>query len=228
MSLYSLRIHLLSDTTFGRGDGVAGLLDQEVEHDVYGFPYLRGRTLKGLIREECDNLAVLLLRRGMTRWMDTSKQLFGDPGSTLESIAAVHIGDACLPKDLRDAVALQCRQAQEQDNGREVTPQDILTSLTTIRRQTALDSVKGVAKDRSLRSSRVVLRSLCFQSDVIVTRTIEKTPDFLALLAVGAKALRRIGSDRNRGRGHIQCTLWQGDRNITDEYLEYFFEGQIS
>jgi hypothetical protein len=34
MSLYQLRIQLLSDATFGRGDGVAGLIDQEVEHDA--------------------------------------------------------------------------------------------------------------------------------------------------------------------------------------------------
>jgi CRISPR/Cas system CSM-associated protein Csm3 (group 7 of RAMP superfamily) len=224
MSLYSLKIHLLSDTTFGRGDGVAGLLDQEVEHDAYGFPYLRGRTLKGLIREECDNLAALLSHQGITQWMDTSKQLFGDPGSTLESIAAIHIGDACLAKDLRGAVALQFRQ---QNSDSKIKPQDVLASLTTIRRQTALDSVKGVAKDRSLRSSRVVLRSLCFKSDMVINRLPEKTQDFLALLAAGTKALRRVGSDRNRGRGHVQCTLWQGDRNITDEYLTYFFEGKI-
>lgn len=56
MTIYKMKIQLLSDTTFGRGDGVAGLIDQEVEHDADGFPYLRGRTLKGLLSEECDNL----------------------------------------------------------------------------------------------------------------------------------------------------------------------------
>ena len=60
MPVYTLKIKLLSDTTFGRGDGVAGLVDQEVEHDPYGFPYLRGRTLKGLLSEECDNLIAIL------------------------------------------------------------------------------------------------------------------------------------------------------------------------
>ena len=60
MIKYQLKIKLLSDSTFGRGDGVAGLIDQEVEHDSSGFPYLRGRTVKGLLREECDNLIVTL------------------------------------------------------------------------------------------------------------------------------------------------------------------------
>lgn len=30
----TLHLKLLSDTTFGRGDGVSGLVDQEIEHDT--------------------------------------------------------------------------------------------------------------------------------------------------------------------------------------------------
>ena len=62
MPIYRLKIKLLSDTTFGRGDGVAGLIDQEVEHNPCGFPYLRGRTLKGFLSEEGDNLIAMLTR----------------------------------------------------------------------------------------------------------------------------------------------------------------------
>ena len=40
--------------------GVAGLIDREVEHDRYGLPYLHGRTLKGLLGEEADNLLYAL------------------------------------------------------------------------------------------------------------------------------------------------------------------------
>jgi len=46
MTTYYLNFTLLSDTTFGRGEGVPGLVDEEVEHDRYGLPYLRGRTLE--------------------------------------------------------------------------------------------------------------------------------------------------------------------------------------
>ena len=41
---YWLKIDLLSDTTLGRGDGVAGVVDAEVQHDAYGLPYLSGKT----------------------------------------------------------------------------------------------------------------------------------------------------------------------------------------
>ena len=61
MMKLALTIELLTDTTFGRGDGVAGLVDEEVEHDSQtGLPIIRGRTLKGLLVEECANLLYAL------------------------------------------------------------------------------------------------------------------------------------------------------------------------
>jgi CRISPR/Cas system CMR subunit Cmr4 (Cas7 group RAMP superfamily) len=106
MTTYTLKIKLLSDTTFGRGDGVAGLIDQEVEHDPFGFPYLRGRTLKGLLSEECDNL-IAMLSSYKQNWEKIGCQLFGTLGSTRGTMGIVHVGDACLPEDLRQAVAFQ-------------------------------------------------------------------------------------------------------------------------
>ncbi|HBY76367.1 MAG TPA: RAMP superfamily protein, partial [Cyanobacteria bacterium UBA11148] len=114
MSTYTLKIKLLSDATFGRGDGVAGLVDQEVEHDRYGFPYLRGRTLKGLLSEECDNLIAVLPEDSQRQhWQEIANCLFGIPGSTLETQGKVHVGDACLPSDLRYAIAAQLDAEQK-------------------------------------------------------------------------------------------------------------------
>ncbi|MEA5498949.1 RAMP superfamily CRISPR-associated protein [Limnoraphis robusta Tam1] len=213
MLIYQVKIKLLSDTTFGRGDGVAGLVDQEVEHDPYGFPYLRGRTLKGLLSEECDNL-IAILTNYRSSWQTVACDLFGTLGSTIGTIASVHVGDACLPEDLRQAVAFQI----EDDI---LTKTEVLDSLTTIRRQTAIDTQSGTSDQGSLRSFRVVLRDLCFTADLI----FETTPsdEMLSLLAVGAMALRRLGSGRNRGRGHVQCTLHDSEGNdITHEYAKLF------
>lgn len=219
MSNYFLKIELLSDTTFGRGDGVAGLVDQEVEHDSYGFPYLRGRTLKGLLREECDNLVAFL----STDWQRLANTLFGVAGSGIGTIAAIHVGDACIPEKLRQAVALQFEQ--EAYRGEiSLTATDILSSLTTFRRQTAIDTKDGVAKEKSLRSSRVILRELCFTAPLLFET--QPTDEMLTLLAASTLALRRIGSRRNRGCGHVKCTLWeqkkQEIREITPEYLRRF------
>ena len=234
MITYTLKIKLLSDTTFGRGDGVAGLVDQEVEHDRYGFPYLRGRTLKGLLSEECDNLITVLPDESQRQhWQKIANDLFGKPGSTLESQAKIHVGDACLPGDLRKAIATQLDSEQERKRKNSkykptITSTDILESLTTIRRQTAIDPEDGAPTEHSLRSARVILRELPFESKLLFESELHKDSeedrDILALLAVGTLALRRIGSGRNRGRGHVQCSLHDSTNEITKDmnYMDYF------
>ncbi|NET88358.1 MAG: RAMP superfamily protein [Kamptonema sp. SIO1D9] len=226
MSDYFINIELLSDTTFGRGDGVAGLIDQEVEHDSYGFPYLRGRTLKGLLSEECDNL-LCLITDPQQHWFNARNKLLGTAGSTTETQSIMHVGDACLPEDLRQEVAQQFEL--EQYLGEiTLTPTDVLSSLTTFRRQTAIDSKDGVAQEKSLRSRRVVLRELCFKAPITLNlKPSDDLQKILALLAVSVLALRRIGSGRNRGRGHVKCTLWKQEKDqepeeITTKHLRYF------
>ncbi len=216
MIVCQLKIKLLSDTTFGRGDGVAGLVDQEVEHDSCGFPYLRGRTLKGLLSEECDNLIAVLPEEIRPRWQEVAAKLFGKPGSTRETISSMQVGDACLPEDLREAVAYQMKLL---DN--KLTRVDILESLTAIRRQTAIDSEKGTPDKGSLRSARVVLRELEFTAPLSFES--EPSDDAKTLLSVCALALRRVGSGRNRGRGWVRCTLLDATgKDISQEYCERF------
>lgn len=228
MNIYELQIQikLLSDTTFGRGDGVAGLVDQEVEHDFYGFPYLRGRTLKGLLTEECDNLIVLLKDEVFKQWKNVRNQLFGVSGSVIEKNSIMHVGDACLPDKLREAVAVQIEKERERDKP-ALTPTDILHSLTTIRRQTAINPNNGTADRGSLRSARVVMRdpdNTPPRFTALLFFDQEPTADMKALLAVGVLALRHLGSGRNRGRGHVQCSLWDanGKNDITQDFVNRF------
>ena len=240
MSSYILKIQLLSDTTFGRGDGVAGLVDQEVEHDRYGFPYLRGRTLKGLLSEECDNLVEVIQNDSHREyWQKISNLLFGQPGSTLDNQGILHVGDACLANDLRNAIALQLDSESEKKRKNpkykpKLATTDILESLTSIRRQTAINPETGSSTKRSLRSGRVILRNLPFESKLLFTRELSinsvEDNDILTLLTIGVLALRRIGSGRNRGRGHVKCNFWNIDltKEITqDESLIKRFEREI-
>jgi hypothetical protein len=220
MEIYYLKMLLISDTTFGRGDGVAGLIDQEVEHDPNGFPYLRGRTLKGLLSEECDNLITVISDPPPFRWVEAAEHLFGIPGSNLETISKMHVGDACLPPDLRRAVGIQLDQERDKKE-KKLTESDVLSSLTTIRRQTSIDPEDGVPVEHSLRSSRVIIRDLCFTAPLLFEE--KPTADMLALLAISTLALRRVGSVRNRGRGHVQCTLHDSNRKeVTQEHFRYF------
>lgn len=163
METYWLCFTLLSDATFGRGEGVPGLVDQEVDHDDLGLPYLDGRTLKGLLNEECANVIYSLEQQWgevkLSRWYEAAERLLGGPGSTLDDDAQLRIGPARPPADLVDAV----RQAVESRDA-SLTPADILDSLTSIRRQTAVSAETGVPDRGTLRAMRVVLRDMPFEA----------------------------------------------------------------
>jgi hypothetical protein len=201
----TLLLHLLlkSDATFGRGDGVAGLVDQEVEHDQYGLPFLRGRTLKGLLVEECANLLFALRQQkspAYDRFEKAAEWLFGKPGSSLDDDAHMHVGPAVLPDELRMAI-----QADVKANPPRLKPEDILESLTDIRRQTAVDEATGSPDDHSLRSMRVIIRETKFIAHLSFNEPLNA--DANALLAACVLSFRRAGTGRNRGRGRLEAKV---------------------
>jgi len=217
MKMY-IHITLKSDATFGRGEGVAGLVDEEVEHDPEtGLPYLRGRTLKGLLVEECANILYALERqnsKALAKLKQAAGFLFGRPGSTLDDDARMHVGPALLPEELRQAVEAHIKH-------NKLTPSEVLESLTAIRRQTAVAEEAGAPEEGSLRSMRVVLRETPF----IASLDFDEAPgeEAKALLAACVLSLRRAGLGRNRGRGRLKARLLDENKNdITEAYFQRF------
>lgn len=203
-----LELTLLSDATFGRGDGVAGLVDAEVQQDRYGLPYLSGRTLKGLMTGECAEVLFALEKvvpAQRERWRAAARFLFGEPGSDLESIARLRIGDAQLPADLREAVRQGFDSVSDDERGKLARAN--LESLTALRRQTALDAM-GVPKEETLRTMRVILRETPFAARLDWLEP--PTEDARRLLAATCSALRRVGTGRHRGRGLVATRLLDG------------------
>ncbi len=217
MKTYQLKLTLLSDATFGRGDGVAGLVDVEVQHDAVGLPYLGGRALKGVLGAECDNLIYSLSKavpgNQKTRWRQAALRLFGQSGARLTGEAIMRVSPARLPSDLQAALARDIEKGT-------LSRMEVLDMLTTLRRQTAMDET-GAPRQETLRTLRVILRDTTFTSQLIFTEDPED--DDLALLAAVVKALRRLGTGRNRGRGRVQAALvTTTGEDITATYFAAF------
>lgn len=214
MTIYTLRFELQSVATFGRGDGVAGLLDEEVEHDADGMPFLRGRTLKGLLAEECANLLYALELQGQAeKWRDRAYRVFGYPGSTLQDTGLLRVGDARLPESLRRALKVMIARG-------ELSADEVFEALTAIRRQTSINE-HGAPEKRSLRSLRVILPGTIFESRL----EFAKAPDdpTLALVTACVLAWRRAGTGRNRGRGRLQAHLLDSSgADITKRFFRVF------
>ncbi|HRQ68281.1 MAG TPA: hypothetical protein P5031_06915 [Candidatus Syntrophosphaera sp.] len=215
MTTFWLKFTLKSDATFGRGDGVADILDGEVQHNAYGLPYLGGRALKGLLVEECANILFALECQGQAgRWQEAAQRLFGRPGSQDTDQSLLHVGDARLPEGLRQAVKRGVERG-------ELTREQVLHSLTAIRRQTSIDAKTGAPLKETLRSMRVILRKTPFEA--ALTFGAYPTSDDLALLAACVKALRRAGTGRNRGRGKLTAQLCDAQgQDVTETHFARF------
>jgi CRISPR/Cas system CMR subunit Cmr4 (Cas7 group RAMP superfamily) len=203
MSKYNIQITLKSATTFGCGDGVAGYIDTEVGHDEFGLPYLHGRTLKGLLQEECANILFSLSQDAtFTKLSDfetASNNLFGTSGSDLDADAKMNVGDAVIQEDLANAVKFAIEKNQ-------ITADEVLQSLTTIRRQTAMNE-NGSPKPESLRLMRVILSETIFESNLSFNEGFAIDSDEITLLRMSCAALQRVGLGRNRGRGKVAVRL---------------------
>lgn len=223
-----IRLTLLSDATFGRGDGVAGLLDQEIEHDPEtGLPFLRGRTLKGLLVESCADIlytidpaykipAAVTLPTRLNHHTETyallkasAHFLFGRPGSLHTDDAQMQVSAAQLPKQLREAVAFAVKR--KKGDPYHLRPMAVLDSLTAIRQQTSVDQARGVPQAGSLRTMRVLLR----ETELIAELDFRQEPSLIewALLAACVRGVRRGGTGRNRGRGRLDATLLTPNAN---------------
>lgn len=192
----ALHITLLSDTTFSRGEGTAGMVDTEVEHDEFGLPFVGGRTIRGLLRDSW-----LSMHAHFPTLAQAAVRVLGQ-SQDLDESCRLRIGDARLPRVIRASV----RAAVERDHAR-LSPDAILAAFTAIRYQTAEDRETGAPESTTLRSSRVVLREFVFEAPLTWLNGYQPGADDLRVLALCALATRHGGLLRNRGRGHLRVTL---------------------
>jgi hypothetical protein len=225
----TLHFELCSAATFGRGDGLPGLVDSEVEHDAYGFPFLRGRTLRGLLAEEMESLLYALGKE--KEWKETRNRLLGDEARLLDETGILRVGHAQLPEAVRQLIAAEveaekekARQEKERTGKNEqplfFTREAVLDSVTAVRRQTAMTHL-GAPEPASLRTQRVILRTTRFEAQLHFDE--DPQPLELALLTATVMAWRRAGTGRNRGRGRLRAWLndeaWSKERFV--EFVDF-------
>lgn len=197
----SLTITLLSDATFGRGEGMAGEVDVEVEHDEDGLPFIGGKVIHGLFRETW-----LSMRPAFHHLDQAAEQVLG-PEADLKETSILRIGDALLSSEVQEWVHYAVHRKDD-----ALRPEQILHSLTDICRQTAQSRRTGAPEEATLRASRVVLRKTVFHAPLAWLRTPDAT--HLQVLALCTLGTRHGGLGRNRGRGFLQITV-EGDLQKT-------------
>ncbi|MBK8252397.1 MAG: hypothetical protein IPK82_06975 [Polyangiaceae bacterium] len=208
-----LQVTLVSDTCFSKGlSGRSGDVNTEVEHDSNtGLPVVRGRTVKGLLVEELGLILKALETANDGVLHAQAKRLFGEPGD--DQAGTLRIGDGHLPSDLVEKVLTQSGRTGDL----LWTRANVLDALTTVRRQTKVNSETGAPEEGSFRSTRLLRAGISFYHPI--TFLADPSPHALALLSAAALAVRRAGVHRNRGWGQVRVRVL--NENGSDTTVEW-------
>lgn len=196
-----IKMKLISDVIFGNGMSVPGAEDISVLRDEYGFPYYKGSTFKGIVREEYEKYL---------EWTGNSEnqvnteisRLFGENGDDA-STDKITFSDFEISGYIRKTVLEEYRKTNPELSLREIKQtcsDSILDLFSNIRTFTKVTEA-GVAQTGSLRMARCVNQGLCFYSEILCR------PEDEPILKEVIGSVKWIGSMRNRGFGKIKLTI---------------------
>lgn len=191
-----LIIELLSDCLPGSGAGNGSYIDTDCVFDAYGFPFIPSKRIKGCLRETAEKLQSMGYADNFSEEIHS---IFG----TEDKDGSIRIGNAYLQgiKSIHQAVEYYKVQSKK---GNKVDfilmPDAIQEYYTCLHARTAIDE-NGIAKDKSLRTVRAICKGNVFEAEINYPEEKE------AHIQTMVKALRYIGTNRNRGFGHVKLTL---------------------
>ncbi|GAU79971.1 RAMP superfamily CRISPR-associated protein [Fusibacter sp. 3D3] len=201
---YVMKIELLSETVIGSGVSVPGSVDNDIIYNEIGLPYIKGKTLKGNLRESFENVL---------QWLKYDQNqvytLFGMEGVYNPEYGILNISDGNLSESVTHAIQIAI-------NEETLYLQEVKYALTNERYFTEIE--EGVAKSNSLRSVRTIEPGIEFFSKLQINRTLSELEE--CLLAASISIIKNIGLMRSRGKGSVECTLYKNDENITRRSIE--------
>ena len=208
-----LELKLLSDALIGSGEGWGANIDSDVVFDEFGLPYIPARRIKGSLRESALEVVEMFenskINTVFSMDIDT---LFGKPGQDHPgpiSFFNLYLADYQSNREWMDWIIRQ----HSNYFSREI----VLNTFSSIRQQTSIND-EGIAKEKSLRTLRVLKKDNLFFGNVVFD-PIDN--DQLSLLVFSVLNLRHLGTSRNRGLGSVKCCLMDEKGPLDGEYLEY-------
>lgn len=203
MDKYNIEIELKSETILGSGESVPGSVDLEVLYDDYGLPYLKGKTLKGRLREEAENITRLDNKTFNKKDID---ELFGYEDKN--EFNKIIFFDATVSENIKNAI-----------NDSTIGKEDIFNALTDTRIFTSIGK-DGVALDNTLRQIRVINKGLILNAKINVVSELSEKEEIL--LALSVASLKHIGLMCNRGKGNVVCVLYKNGKEILNDSIKKY------
>jgi CRISPR/Cas system CSM-associated protein Csm3 (group 7 of RAMP superfamily) len=175
------KITFLSDWHVGSGLGAGAETDAEILKNIDGLPYIPGKTIKGLIKDACNDIADINEAKISK---DVMTEIFGNyvGNSDKSESGSAFFGNATICIDESNEII-------------ENNLQDFLFKNIS---STAINEKTGIASSKSLRSMEVCM-------PIILQGSIEIDEKHQEVIKLASKWVRHIGVNRNRGLG--RCTI---------------------
>jgi CRISPR/Cas system CSM-associated protein Csm3 (group 7 of RAMP superfamily) len=205
---------------FGTGMG-GGLMDRLVARNTDGFLYVPGSTVKGVLRERCEQLVGVFGLQAtsphLEEWREANHlnpdivaRIFGTrflPGT-------LYFDDAQMISEDRVLFETEVKQQRDAFKARQIEQ----------RTQVALSRRTRTAQHGMLYTSEYGIRNLHFEGEILGMLTgfpVEESPRgtfSLLLLLTGLKSLEHIGGSKSTGAGKVTIELI--DCSIDGETLD--------
>jgi CRISPR-associated protein Csx10 len=216
----TLTIKFESDWHIGSGGSRFGQVDALVCRDpIHKLPYVPAKTLKGIWRDACEDLALALDHALHAEAID---QKHSPPSTKWASYVDLIFGKQSSKDDPGSSEGwLQVDAAYFGEKDRAFLKGPCGSALTALRPGIAVNVKTGVVDANMLRIEERVAKNaelcakLCLQASGTVST--EQTDAARALLVAGANLVSHLGGNRRRGAG--RCTFevrWDGN-GIKDE-----------
>ncbi len=205
----TLKIKTCSEVLVGSGQGWGATIDSDIVFDEYGLPCIPAKRIKGVLRESAVEVSEMFEKSGIDPDFEKKvESLFGKRGE--KDSSPVYFNNLYLEEYAANKKWLQWGM---QEYSSLISRDMILNTFTNIRQQTAIDN-DGIAEKNSLRTIRVIKRNIMFLGTIQIEEGIVVDP-----LCLAASNLRYIGTNRNRGFGHIRCELSENGQEIARNCL---------
>ncbi len=204
----------ISDWHVGDGAGIPGYIDRIARRDPQDqLPYLPAKTLTGIWRDACEQVATGLDGGSIVGWHEWVEALFGSQPSLSQSPAASPLTSAIQPPDqMPQPARLALRPARLLEDLRKklVESAVLRAALSFIKPGMHIDAHTGQALDDHLRFEEMIRGGAVLEAPLELALedldTVQRDAA-LALLWAGARVVERLGGNRRRGAGECAFQL---------------------
>lgn len=228
----TLTLTFTSDWRIGSGTGRPGDVDQLIRRDRNHAPFLPAKTIIGIWRDSCEQVAAALDTHqaapidSATTWKNWVTYLFGNqpnrpkaPQGLIPTKAHLQVSSAHLDESLIKAIA---------------NKPALQAALTFVKPGVKISTRSGTAEDQHFRLEEMARGGISLSATVeLIQQDITKQNGQInidtqkaayALLQAGATLVERIGGKRRRGAGRCKMQL----TDIPENLFENSFHDYLS